>query len=245
MVFLFKEKEVDVYEPVLSQVNADSIITVGKKCAMEIQWNGETKNVKYISSTPIRSIMETAMKSFNITIPMEELYMLSLDGKQKFDEKQTIPFDGYGNTSFVLYRKSNIVMDCSDSSDDETGEIYINGDGEVSNYSYEKNKTIQDYFYQYLKDNDYEDMMNDTCFTTKDKQGNCFYYDFSSTLADLKIKPKDTLYFTLKEEAVFSYISIYHQAQDKQFHYVYDGNKRISEYVSAVLQVIAVSLIHV
>lgn len=50
--------------------------------------------------------------------------------------------------------------------------------------------------------------------------------------------------FTFKEEAVFSYISIYHQAQDKQFHYVYDGNKIISEYVSAVLQAIAVSLIH-
>ena len=61
-------------------LNADSVITVGKICALKIQWNGESKYVKNISSTPNRSIMETAMKSFNITIPIEDLYMLSLDG---------------------------------------------------------------------------------------------------------------------------------------------------------------------
>ena len=66
--------------------------------------------------------------------------------EQKIDGNQTIPFDGYGNTSFVLYRKSNIVMDCSDSSDDETGDINIECYGEVINYSYEKNKTIQGFF---------------------------------------------------------------------------------------------------
>ena len=40
---------------------------------------------------------------------------------------------------------------------------------------------------------------------TKDKQENSFYYDYNSTLADLRIKPKDTLYVTIKEEAIFSY----------------------------------------
>lgn len=229
---MYKGSFLDVHKPLLKQAVPNCIISVGKKCSILIQWNNEKKFVDYVSCTPCLSIIEFSMKVFNISIPIEQLYLLTIDRKE-VNVNQTIPFNGYPCEMLILYRKSNMTPDSSDDSNDE--DIFICYEDDINTYPYDQNKTIKKYFHQYLQDTESTDMENDSCFTTK----NLHFYNFSSTLGDLRIKPKDTLYFTSIEDVDESCIWIYHQAQDKLYDYHYDMNKTVGDYISFSLKVIS------
>lgn len=87
-----------------------------------IKWGSETRLVEFISSTPYRNIIKAAMNAFNISIPIDQLYLLNQNGKRTYDANQTIPFKGYPGSTFILIRKSNMMVDQSDYSDDNMGE---------------------------------------------------------------------------------------------------------------------------
>lgn len=101
LVFLYKGNCLDICKPILNLVSPHSVIVVGKKCIMLVKWNGKEKSIEYISSTPNRSLIETAMNVFNINIPIEQVSMSSLDGKE-LNPDQTIPFDGYEDSIFTF-----------------------------------------------------------------------------------------------------------------------------------------------
>lgn len=205
---------------------------MGKKCSILIQWSNEKKFVDYISCTPCRSIIEFAMKVFNMSIPIKELYLLTMD-RREVSLDETIPFNGYPSEMLILYRRSNMTFDSSDDSNDE--DIFVSFEGDINTYPYDQNKTIKEYFHQYLQDTESTDMENDSCFTTK----NLHFYNFSSTLGDLRIKPKDTLYFTSIDDVDENCIWVYHQTQDKLYDYHYDTEKTVGDYLSLSLMVIS------
>lgn len=105
LVFLCQGKDLDLLTPILSQVSSDSVITVGKGCSIQITWGSEKRIVEYISSTPHRTIIEAAMKVFNITIPIDQLYLSTQKGERMLDTNQTIPFKGYPNSAYILCQK--------------------------------------------------------------------------------------------------------------------------------------------
>ena len=205
-----------------------------------IQWNGEKKFVEYVSSTFARSIISSATRVFDITIPIEQLYLLNQDQKE-IDGKEIIPFSGYPEGCCFLFQKPNITTDSSDESDTKGEELFIEVYGDDRRgYPFEKKKRIHDYFIKYLTDvgmNEYEE---DTCVTTKSKHK----YDHNSTLADLKIKPNDTVYVYEKSEAV-DCIWIHNEIKDKQLHYDYDEKWSVKDYLSKALTVSAIILFHI
>ena len=207
---------------------------MGKKCSMMIQWDDEEKSVEYYSSSTNQSIVESAMKVFNISIPIEQLVVLTADRKE-LSRGQTIPFEGYPSASFILHQKA------LDSSDYETNVLCIDCEGEVTKYCYDPKKTIQEYFNRYINDKEYEEMKDDTCLTTKNR----LVYNVNSTLGDLNIKPNDVLYFMLIEESIQSLITIYYQPLDRQIEYGYEENKKVIEYLSSALKVMILPLFHV
>lgn len=78
---------------------------MGKKCSMMIQWDDKEKSVEYYSSSTNQSIIESAMKEFSISIPIEQLVLLTTDRKE-LGRDQTIPFEGYPSASFILHQKA-------------------------------------------------------------------------------------------------------------------------------------------
>lgn len=207
---------------------------------MKIQWNGEKKSVNYISSIYTRNLIESATKAFNIAIPIEQLYLLTQDQKE-VDAKSIIPFSGYPEDCFFLYPKPNLTVDSSDESDTKSEEIFINCEGsEIGRYPYEKKRFIQDYFKEYLTHlGIWEFCKDDTCIATERKHK----YDHNSTLADLKIKPNDTLYIIPKDDAK-DCIWIHHKAMDKQLDFDYRKEWSVRDYITKVLTVSTITLFH-
>lgn len=203
---------------------------------MMIQWNGEKKSVEYVSSTFTRSIIASATRVFNITIPIEQLCLLNQDQKE-IDRDSTIPFSGYPEGCCFLYPKPNITANSSDESDTKGGELFIEHYGDYRRgYPFEKKKRIHDYFIKYLTDLDMlEDCEDCTCVATETKHK----YDHNSTLADLKIKPNDTVYVYEKSDAV-DCIWIHNKTTDKQLHYDYDEKWSVKDYISKALTVSAI-----
>lgn len=106
---MYKGKSLDIHKPILSQVFPYSVIVVGKKCIMLMKWNGKDKTVEYTSSTPNGSLIETVRNAFNITIPTEQLYISSQDGKV-LSRNQTIPFNGYKEFLLTLNMYDSISL---------------------------------------------------------------------------------------------------------------------------------------
>lgn len=75
------DKYINCDTPILNQVSPDSVISVRKKCYMKIQWNGEKRSVEYHTSISNRSIIESAMREFNITTPIRQLRLVTQDRK--------------------------------------------------------------------------------------------------------------------------------------------------------------------
>lgn len=206
---------------------------------MKIQWNGEKKSVNYTSSSYTRDLIESATKAFNIAIPIEHLYLLTQD-QTEVDTNSIIPFSGYPEDCFFLYPKPNLTVDSSDESDTKSEEIFINCLGKISSYPYEKKRFIQDYFKEYLTHlKIWDRCKDDTCIATERKHK----YDHNSTLADLKIKPNDTLYVILKDEAK-DCIWIYDKTMDKQLDFDYRKEWSVKDYLARVLTVSTITLFH-
>ena len=132
--------------PILSQVHSDSVITVKKKCSVNIDWNGQRKSIGYYSPIPISDILSAAMNEFHIQNSSSEFYFMS--GNQKrIENDYIIPFDGIKDSTIKLLRNTNMSFaDSSSSSDDEIQEISINVDNTLYKYTYNPNTTIQFYF---------------------------------------------------------------------------------------------------
>ena len=132
--------------PICNIVKSNSVIYVHKKCNILIEWNGNKKGINYLSSYPFRSIIELAIKEFDIHVSASELYLLSSTKKQ-FNANDNIPFDGIKDSSIKLQRNTNIIFPYSpSSSEDEIQEISINVDNTLYKYTYNPNSTIQFYF---------------------------------------------------------------------------------------------------
>lgn len=130
--------------PICNIVKSNSVIYVHKKCNILIEWNGNKKGINYLSSYPFRSIIEIAIKEFDIHVSASELYLLSSTKKQ-FNTNDNIPFDGIKDTCIKLLRSSNMVID-NESSSDENEEITISEEGRNNNYPLQSAKTIQYYY---------------------------------------------------------------------------------------------------
>ena len=132
--------------PILSQVHSDSVITVKKKCSVNIDWNGQRKSIGYNSPIPISDILTAAIKEFHIQSDISEFYFMS--GNQKrIENDYIVPFDGLKESVIKLFHNSNMIFAySSSSSEDEIQEISISVDDELLKYTYNPNTTIQFYF---------------------------------------------------------------------------------------------------
>lgn len=63
-------------------MQSNSVINVHKKCNILIEWNDNKKEINYLSSYPFHSIIEIAIKEFDIHVSASELYLLSSTKKQ-------------------------------------------------------------------------------------------------------------------------------------------------------------------
>ena len=132
--------------PILSQVHSDSVITVKKKCSVNIDWNGQRKSIGYNSPIPISDILTAAINEFLIQSDISEFYFMS-GNQKKIENDYVIPFDGLKGSTIKLLHKTNMsFIDTSSSSEDEIQEISINVDNKLYKYTYNPNTTIQFYF---------------------------------------------------------------------------------------------------
>lgn len=107
------DKYINCDTPILNQVSPDSVISVRKKCYMKIQWNGEKRSVEYHTSISNRSIIESAMREFNITTPIRQLRLVTQDRKSWSLPNNTFWWISWGLHSFLWYQFDKRSIACS------------------------------------------------------------------------------------------------------------------------------------